>query len=158
MMPAVCGVTAILVVFSAKSSLQRNILYSIIIASAAQFMTIKIMLQFQQPALVILILIASAFITFQFLQYGSGLLAEPDNLRRGTPSDRSTSKGVASIWGIVLRMTIVAIGGMLVSYFMVGSIAFSEFGIITIAVLMLPIIILVILQQHRLRKNSALSV
>jgi hypothetical protein len=152
-MPAVLGITAIVATFSAKASVQRNILYSIIIASAVQFIAVKIMLRFQQPALVVLILIASAFITFQLLQYGSIWLAEPQDIRRQTPSDHPTAKGVASISGIVLRLTIVAVVGVLGTYFMVGPEAFSEFGVITMSVLMLPIIILVILQQHRLRKT-----
>jgi hypothetical protein len=74
--PTICGVTAILAIFSAKSAVQRNILYLIITASVAEIITVTLMLWFDQSPLIVLILILNAFITFQFLRYGDIALSD----------------------------------------------------------------------------------
>jgi hypothetical protein len=157
--PAILGGTAILTTFFTKSSEQRSILASIIIASSLQFITLELMLRFQRPVLVILILIASDFITFRYLQYGRSLLRETHNDRRETPSHRPTIKEVGhksgtvvSISGIVLRLTVIVVAVQLGIYFLAGHEAFSQFGLVTLGVVTSPIILLVIVQQYRLRK------
>jgi hypothetical protein len=156
--PVVCGITAILAVVASQSSSQKRILYSIIVASTIQFITIRIMVQFQEPMLVILSLITSAFITFQFLEYGSISIARtsdrPDYPNK-TASSSVTSGGAPTISGVVFRLTAVALAGWLGTYFMVGPIAFSEVGVVTVACLMLPIILFAILRWRQLRKKPA---
>ncbi|MBF6571098.1 MAG: hypothetical protein IVW54_19710 [Candidatus Binataceae bacterium] len=92
-MPAALGGTAILAILSAKSTVQRNLLYSIIIACAGQAVTVKLMLWLYQPALVMLILLLNAFIAFQFLRYGSIFAHEASTNQRGDASEPSQNKG-----------------------------------------------------------------
>jgi hypothetical protein len=146
---AVPGVLAILCLPGSKSGTQRNILYSIIVASAVQVITIKIMLWLREPSLVVLVLLSADFIAFQYLQYFT-----QSNSTRETPSKSTTAKGTASIPGILFRLTLVGAGSLLLTRLMVGPMAFSEFGIITIIVLMLPIAIIAILKQRRLIRPS----
>ena len=63
---------------------------------------------------------------------------------------------VATIPGIVFRLTLGAIGTALVAYFLVGPGFLSKGGAIALAMVLVPIIIGVIFRQYRLRK--ALSV
>jgi hypothetical protein len=142
------GVLAILFIAGSKSGTQRNILYSIIAASAVQVIAIKIMLWFRQPALVIIVLLSTDFIAFQYLQYFT-----QSNFARETPKS-TTAKGAASISGILLRLTLVGAASLLGLYFIVGSEAFTEFGVVTIAVLLVPIAIIVIVQSRRTIRNS----
>jgi hypothetical protein len=56
--------------------------------------------------------------------------------------------------GVVARLASMAVGGMLVAYFIVGRGIFSEFGVITIGALMLPVVTAVIYRQWRVRKTG----
>jgi hypothetical protein len=153
-MSAVLGVTAILAALFSKSSFQRNILYLVIIASSVQFVTAEIMVRFQKSALIILILIANAFIIFQFLRYGSSLFEELQSDRNEPSSRRSgAAKRAGCISEIVFRSSIVAIVAVLGTYLLVGREAFTEFGLITIGAVLLPIFILIIVQQSRLHRS-----
>jgi hypothetical protein len=66
-------------------------------------------------------LVASAFITFQFLQYGSSLLATPQSNRSETSSHSSALKGVGRVSEIVRRLSIVAVVAMLGTYCLVDT-------------------------------------
>jgi hypothetical protein len=64
----------------------------------------------------------------------------------------TTPRQIPTMFGIALRLAMLAVGGMLGAYFIVGRGIFSEFGVITIGVLMLPVVIVVFYRQWRVRK------
>jgi hypothetical protein len=103
--PAAYGTIALFGLFSASSNTQKNILYSIIIASAVELIMIMIMVRFDEPALVAMKMTVTSFATFQFLQYGNTLFAA--DVIKGTKAN--------TISGVVFRLSIVVFGGLLIS-------------------------------------------
>ena len=69
-MPIVLAVGFAVMAFSAKSVTERRLFYSIIGASLAQTVTIKMMLWLDQPLLLLLVFLLNAFMTVQILRYG----------------------------------------------------------------------------------------
>ena len=72
-MPTVLGITAGLAIVFSHAEVQRRLLYSIIVACVIELVATKIMLWLHQPAVVILVLLMNAFITVQFLRYGTNI-------------------------------------------------------------------------------------
>lgn len=75
-MPILLGVIAGLAILFSQLEVQRRILYSIIIACVIVVVATKIMIWLHRPGVVILILLLNAFITVQFLRYGSNVMTD----------------------------------------------------------------------------------
>jgi len=74
-MPILLGVCGVVSAFSAKSSVERRLFYSVIAASLAEIVTIKAMLWLGQPLLMLAIFFFNAFMTVQLLRYGISVSA-----------------------------------------------------------------------------------
>jgi hypothetical protein len=121
-------------------------------AHAAEVITVKLMLWLHQSPLIVLILILNAFITFQFLRYGDIALSEGRESKAHI-MEITMPREIPTMFGVALRLAMMAVGGMLVAYFIVGRGIFSEFGVIMIGVLMLPVLIVVLCRRWRLRET-----
>ncbi|MGA8645051.1 hypothetical protein [Candidatus Binatus sp.] len=73
--PILLGVSGVVSALSAKSLAERRLFYSIVAASVAEIVTVKIMVWFSQPLLVLLVFIWNDFIAIQFLRYGELIFA-----------------------------------------------------------------------------------
>jgi hypothetical protein len=69
-MPLVLAVGFATMVFSTKSVTERRLFYSVIGASLAEIVTIKVMLWLSQPLLLLVVFFLNAFMTVQILRYG----------------------------------------------------------------------------------------
>jgi hypothetical protein len=73
-MPIFVGIWAGLAALFAKSWLERKLFYSVVIASAAELVTVATMVSLAQPLLMLVIFFLNAFMTVQLLKYGVLLL------------------------------------------------------------------------------------
>jgi hypothetical protein len=72
-MPIVLGLGCALAAVSTKSAAERKFLYSVIEGSLAEIVTIKAMVLFSQPLLLLVVFFLNAFMTVQLLRYGISL-------------------------------------------------------------------------------------
>ena len=76
-LPLVIGIGAVLAAMASRSAAERRMLYSITAASVVEIAVVEVMVWLGRPALLILVLLLNAFVTFQFLRYGRDHLLAP---------------------------------------------------------------------------------
>jgi hypothetical protein len=75
-MPLLVGLSAAAFAATRTATAERRLLFSIALAAFVEIGVVKAMVWTGQPALLIVVLLLNAFMTFQFLRYGCEYLFE----------------------------------------------------------------------------------
>ncbi len=157
--PILLGLSAAVLAWGKSVSLsQRKLLYSIIAASIAEIVTIRAMLWFHQPLLLLAVFLLNAFMAVQLLRFGiSWFLAKSDQTVRTKSHEAASAKTPAgkkpaTVKGGIFRIGLVAVGIVALGHFWYPSVPLTVDVEITAAVLA-PGIIIVIIQQIWIRKS-----
>lgn len=157
--PILLGLSAAVLAWEKSvSPSQRKLLYWIIAASVAEIVTIRAMLWFGQPLLLLAVFLLNAFMAVQLLRFGiSWFLAKSDQTVRTKSHEAASAKTPAgrkpaTVRGMIFRFGLAAVGFIAFGHFWAPSVPLTV-QVEIVAAVLAPGIILAIILQVRLRKS-----